>query len=692
MDRNELKALSNDRNRAESLLRQRFHLPCFYDEQWEAIRRLIVGERILMIEKTGFGKSLCYQFPATLFDGVTIVFTPLIALMRDQVNSLKANGIAADCINSEKSDDENGAAIASAQLGRLKILYIAPERQENSAWQDAIVGNTIRISMIVIDEAHTISVWGHDFRPAFRRIVNLVQILPEGSPLLATTATATMRVQEDIESQIGHGVSVIRGDLMRENFRLHVIVVSSEEEKMVWLAKNFDKFSGTGLIYTGTRVMTDTYSRWLRYNEIDAVEYNAGLDAASRMEIEAGLMSNRWKCVVSTNALGMGIDKPDIRFIIHTQLPASPIHYYQEIGRAGRDGKETQILLFYNSSVQEDGLPTDLHLPKAFIDGAKPSADKYRTVIDALKQEPMSERDIISKTNMRTGQVRTIKADLLDQGIIRESVDGRRRYYEYQYNAPELDVSSFEALREAKMADLQRMVDYVFCEGPRMKYLCEYLGDTAMSSCSGCDNTSEEKWTAEMDDFWERRIREFRESYFPEIKCSEKRRRNNMVDGVAASYYGVSEVGGAIHRSKYENGGDFPPFLLRLTLKAYRKTFGNRHLDYVMCVPPTVSGSLVENFARKVARTLGVPFSDAVVKTRVTKMQKKFCNSYGKQDNVKDAFAIGGTDVTGKDILLVDDIYDTGATLKEIGRVLTAAGARSIIPLVIAKTVASDDA
>lgn len=686
MNQYRLKNIAENRNVAEQILYRVFRHQHFYDEQWFAIQKLLLGERILMIERTGFGKSLCYQFPAVLFDGLTVIFSPLIALMRDQVLSLKQIGIEARCINSEQNIEENEQAINDALQGKLKILYIAPERQENQQWIEAT--RRMRLSMIVVDEAHTISVWGHDFRPAFRRIVNLVKLLPMDMPILATTATATIRVQHDIEAQIGRGIQTIRGNLLRENFKLHVIQTSSEEEKMIWLAKHLKDFQGTGLIYTGTRVDTDNYEKWLRYVGIEAIGYNAGLDATSRQEIEQGLKSNKWKCVVSTNALGMGIDKPDIRFIIHTQIPASPIHYYQEIGRAGRDGKSTQIVLFYNSAKDTDGIEHDYHLPKAFIDGAKPGEKQYRKVIEILQEELLGERELIKRSNLKQTQIRVIKADLIERGIIKEVLYGKTKKYEYQFNAPDFDYSGMEQLRAAKMKDLDSMVEYVKTSQPRMRFLCDFLGDSLNSIFENCDNTTEAKWYAEKDEDMLRKIQEFRETYFPVINVEE--RNSNIINGVAGSYYGVSMVGASIHRSKYENGGDFPDYLLRITLKAFGKTFGKEHIDLVMYVPPTISGTLVERFAEKFASVIKVPLSKCLTKTRETQAQKIFHNAYSKRDNVLDSFTINGTNVNGMTILLIDDIYDSGATLKEIGRLLTREGAAKIIPVVIAKTVGND--
>lgn len=731
------------RKDAELKLKRIFGLEHFYDEQWRAIERILHGERILMIERTGFGKSLCYQFPATLFDGITVVFSPLIALMRDQVRSLCDKGISAAYINSEQAPEDNQEAIRRALNNEIKILYIAPERQENADWVEAT--RQLKLAMVVIDEAHTISTWGHDFRPAFRRIINLVQLLPKSLPILATTATATKRVQQDIEQQIGGQLTTIRGSLVRPNFALQVIKVKSEDEKMIWLAQNLNQVEGSGLIYTGTRIDTETYAKWLKFNDIEAIDYNAGLDAETRKNIETGLMQNKWKCVVSTNALGMGIDKPDIRFIIHTQIPASPIHYYQEIGRAGRDGKPTRIILFYNENKGEDGVAADSVLPRAFIDNARPTTKKYQNVINLLQEEPLTEREVMKKANLKQTQVRIIKADLIDQGIIKEVMYGKSKKYEYQFDAPELNTTHFEELREAKLKDLHAMEQYVYTDMPRMKYLCAFLDSDQEENYTNCDNTNLKQLKVVESQALTEKLEKFRDTYFPvldlaswttrkggfrvcrispnkilvektvkddgsgAVKQTQKeytgrinasdytsseltiinahlQKASRLVTGYAASYYGVSNVGAALHRSKYGNGGEFPDFLLKKTLSVFGKKFRDVHFDLLLYVPPTKSGNLVKNFATKFARVIGVPVSHGLVKNRDTEEQKIFQNSYSKQENVADAFDIKES-VTGKTILLLDDIYDSGATLKEIGKLLTAKGAKCIVPIVIAKTV-----
>lgn len=673
------------RPEAESILLKRFGIGHFYDEQWKVINALLHGERILMIERTGFGKSLCFQFPALVFDGVTIVFSPLIALMRDQVAALNHLGISAGCINSGEEQDTNDRTLSEAIDGKIKILYIAPERQGNQEWQSAL--QSMKISMIVVDEAHCVSQWGHDFRPDYRRIRNIVNsYLPTNMPVLAVTATATQRVQQDIKDQLGGRLTVVRGSLIRSNFRLFVIKTSSEDEKMVWLKQHLAKMPGTGILYAGTRVQTELYARWLAHNNIPAVEYNAKLDTASRKEIEKGLKENRWKCIVSTNALGMGIDKQDIRFIIHLQMPASPIHYYQEIGRAGRDGKKAYLILFFNERKGEDGVFEDCRLPMAFIEGSRPSEAQYRKFIHAVRQEPLGEKGIALATNLKLNTIRSIKEDLKDIGIIKEVATGRTKTFEYQMNAPELDMSTIEALKAAKREDLQKMVDYVYTTTTRMKYLCQYLGDDLDTDFSKtCDNSGLPKQEVHASEADIKEIEEFKEGFYPILET-----KKNILTGVAASYYGSTNVGAAIHRCKYGKGGDFPDFLVRLTLKAYYHQFKSKNrFDLILFVPPTESGNLVKNFAYKIGGALDTPVSEILTKSRETKPQKVFENTYGKNENVKEAFSITG-DVSGKSILLIDDIYDSGATIKAIGSLLMKRGAKEVAPLVIAKTVGGD--
>ena len=677
-----------------------FKINSFYDSQWTVINELLKKRRILMIEKTGFGKSLCYQYPATQFSGLTIVFTPLVALMRDQVKHLQSLGINAECIYHErlketKDQDINNKILKNAKDGKYKILYISPERQENVDWLSNV--NFLNLSMVVVDEAHCISTWGHNFRPSYKRIANLVKQLPQNFPILATTATATKRTTDDIITQTGSSLKVLRGKLLRENFHLNVVNVNSEDEKLSWL-KHFltsehsleiirNSKKGTGVIYAGTRTQAEWINSWLHYCGISSVFYHAGLEADSRIEVEKGLLENKWRVVVSTNALGMGIDKPDISFIVHTQMPQSLIHYYQEIGRAGRDNREVGIFLLFNKN-------NDLSLPESFVRNNRPSEDKYNIVINALRSEPDSMWPLMKKTNLKQTVLRTILADLENQKIIRTVIYGRKKLYELSKKDTSIDFKPFEELRVFETKELKSIVSYSSksFESCRMVEICNYLGDEMSSNCDKCDNCIDRRFINHFsicDNQILSMIEDFKDNYYPTIEFKSK--NESFIEGVASSYYGISNIGSIIRKCKYEQGGDFPNILIKKTLKAFNYKFKKINFDMIIYVPPTKSGNLVKNFAHKISEILNIPCTNSVIKNRVSDEQKNLNNWLLKKENVKDLFSISDDIILeNKNILLIDDIYDSGYTLTSIANLLIQKKAKLIAPLTIAKCVSGD--
>lgn len=749
---------------AEILLSQKFGFNSFYDTQWEIIKGVFDNKKTLVVQKTGFGKSLCYQFPATQLNGVTIVFTPLISLMRDQVRSLKKLGISAKSINSEESIEDNLSTLDEAKSGDLKLLFIAPERIENIDFmekvQDPSFSNIIKL--IVIDEGHCISQWGHDFRPSYRRIIDIVRLI-HSVPILITTATATKFVQKDIQKQIGGGFKLNMGSLVRNNFHLYVSITKSYDEKLILLAEQIKSQEGTGIVYVGTRTDSLIVSRWLRSININAAYYNSRLDADSRKEIETNFMNNKYKVIVATNALGMGIDKPDIRFVIHYQIPQSLIHYYQEIGRAGRDGKGSNIILIYNNSKNKEGVSIDDELPLSFIKNSRPKESKYLKVINSLTQQGLTEQPIMRKNNLKQGEVRTIIADLVDQNIVKRRIEevvdrnGRVKYtrkiIELQSSYSNFDYSLFDELKKHRIKEYEEMKNYIHFEKSRMQFVCNYLGDDFVLNThensnfkGGCDNTNLSKIKYHINTELNTQLIDFKENFFPILelstrsyvlldgkriyfKClinnefeitinnhvvgeSKMKSVNHMnipddikmkinskiqdqcykyklTNGFAASYYGMSDIGKVIHRCKYENGGDFPNHLLGLVLRVIRKKVKVK-FDFIMYVPPTESGDLVKNFAVKIASILKLPISHDLYKLNETLPQKILRNSLLKRDNVKSVFGYKRNDIYGKKILLIDDICDSGATLKSIGQMLSEKGANLIVPIVIARTVAGD--
>jgi ATP-dependent DNA helicase RecQ len=669
----------------EQLLRERFGISTgFHPGQQEIIERLVHGERLLVIQRTGWGKSLCYQMASLYYPHMTVVFSPLKALMRDQCQRCNTvYKIPAAIVSSDFSEQENQITLEQAVAGQYKILFIAPERLSNALWQQYVY--RMRISMIVVDEAHCISTWGHDFRPNYRRIVHLLGALPVNTPVLALTATANKRVEQDVLGQMGQGVKVVRGTMQRPNLLLHVVRLNGDLEKLAYLTTILPRWPGSGIVYVATRGSAEMVTTFLQQQGLVAEYYHAGREDEGRQDIEQKLMSNQYKVICSTNALGMGIDKPDIRFIVHYHVPASPINYYQEMGRAGRDGKEARCVLLYD--------PEDLTIQEHFIQTAKPEGKYYELVLSLLRRasEGMRESDILRRTGLSQTAIRNIFNDLEDQGLIRH--DTKRGFIATdQYS--KVDFSAYDAVRLSKQQELGDIQQYAETTGCYMGFVTAYLGDEAGYRCGVCGNCQpanfptlpvEERIVQAADRF-------LQEEFLPRIERKSRQKQVIHEAGWSLSYHGTTRIGRLVRASKYEQAGFFPEELVERAVEVIRARYPVAEISAIVSVPPSVSGSLVENFARRVAHRLGIPYLAALTKVRPTGEQKHFKNRYQKEDNVKGAFSVTvPSQVANRSLLLIDDIYDSGYMLREVGNTLMQAGARAVYPLTITKTLHSDD-
>src|SRR6266516_6975111 len=328
---------------AEGLLRRLTGSPAaaFRPGQWEAIDRLVHGRgRVLVVQRTGWGKSAVYFLATRLLRergaGATLLVSPLLALMRNQIQMAERVGIRAATINSENRETWEDIE-ARVRADEVDVLLISPERLNNLRFRrDVLPDLAGAVGLLVVDEAHCISDWGHDFRPDYRRIARVLQLLPHGVPVLCTTATANDRVVGDIVSQLGDGLEVIRGALERESLALAVIDLPQQTQRLTWLAQAIPALPATGIRYCLTVADTERVASWLRTQGVDTIAYSGESDHENRLICEEALLANRVKAVVATSALGMGFDKPDLTFVIHYQSPGSPIAYYQQVGRAGR--------------------------------------------------------------------------------------------------------------------------------------------------------------------------------------------------------------------------------------------------------------------------------------------------------------------------------------------------------------------
>lgn len=375
----------------------------FRPGQWEAIETVAIKkQRALVVQCTGWGKSLVYFLATKLLReqgaGPTVLISPLLSLMRNQIEMAERIGIRAYTINS--ANKAEWEAIETA-LGRNEcdLMLISPERLNNDHFLNEVLPKISgRIGLFVVDEAHCISDWGHDFRPDYLRIVRIIQMLPKGIPVLGTTATANDRVVADVQTQLGPGLTVLRGSLARESLRLQNIRLINQSERLAWLAENLPKFQGSGIIYCLTVADTERVTGWLKRKGFSAEAYHAGNDGKmDRPALEQAFLNNEIKILVATVALGMGFDKPDIDFVIHFQRPGSVVAYYQQVGRAGRAVDKSYGILLNGSEDDE--------IQNYFIDSAFPSLNVFQDILRVLEaSEGMSFFEILSNVNTSTSK------------------------------------------------------------------------------------------------------------------------------------------------------------------------------------------------------------------------------------------------------------------------------------------------
>lgn len=375
----------------------------FRDGQEDAIRHIVEGKgRLLVVQKTGWGKSFVYFIATKILrengNGPALLISPLLALMRNQIAAAQRMGVRAATINSDNMDEW---AVIEGELakGKIDILLISPERLANERFRTQVLSSiAAQISMLVIDEAHCISDWGHDFRPHYRLLERIVKTLPPNLRLLATTATANNRVMEDLASVLGPNLHVSRGDLNRTSLSLQTIRLPSQAERLAWLAEQLGTLKGNGIIYTLTVRDANQVAQWLKAQGYN-VEAYTGETGAQREQLEEALLNNEVKALVATTALGMGYDKPDLAFVIHFQMPGSVVAYYQQVGRAGRAMESAYGILL---SGQEESDITDWFIRSAF-----PTRHEVRDVLEALEDEPegLSVPELLNRINLSKGRV-----------------------------------------------------------------------------------------------------------------------------------------------------------------------------------------------------------------------------------------------------------------------------------------------
>lgn len=686
------------RPRALELLRQMLGPEAaFRPGQLEAIEA-IAGrrQRALIVQRTGWGKSVVYFVASKLLResgaGPTLLVSPLLALMRNQILMAGRIGVRAATIHSANRDDWEQVE-SDLAAGAVDVLLISPERLGNEHFTtDILPALGGRIGLFVVDEAHCISDWGHDFRPDYRRIRRIIQALPPGVPVLATTATANDRVVADVRQQLGGELLILRGPLARTSLRLQNLSMPSQAHRLAWLAENLKKFRASGVIYCLTVPDCERVARWLQSQGIDAKPYHAGDDKnCDRVALENELLDNKIKALVATVALGMGFDKPDLAFVIHFQRPGSTVAYYQQVGRAGRALDSAYGILLNGAEDDE--------IQDYFIRSAFPNEDVSTAILDALAAtDGLTINELLARVNIGRGVADQALKLLEIDGAVGISRENKRKAYFRTPNPWQPDrerVAQITALRRAELAQMQAYVNHTGC---LMEFLIRSLDDPAARPCGICANCQKRGFSAavspglvtqaEMFLRQDELLIEPRKRWPPEIDLEGK--TTIPVDQISAvgralCYYGDAGWGSLVREGKY-GSGRFADELVAATADLIRSRWRPEPPPtWVAAIPSLRHPGLVRDFAERLAARLNLPFLAALSCSRAIPEQKTMANSVMQARNIMSALSANEAIPTGP-VLLVDDIIDSGWTIAWAAALLRKSGSGVVHPFALART------
>ncbi|HEX6364816.1 MAG TPA: RecQ family ATP-dependent DNA helicase [Agromyces sp.] len=669
----------------------------FHDGQFEAIEALVDGRhRALVVQRTGWGKSAVY-FVATLLlrrrgAGPTVLVSPLLALMRDQIAAAERAGVRAVAINST-NPHEWSEVLRRLDRDEVDVLLVSPERLNNPSFREQQLPALVRrIGMLVVDEAHCISDWGHDFRPDYRRLRDLIAQMPAAVPVLATTATANSRVVADVAEQLGGAgdVLTIRGPLARRSLRLGVLRLPDATSRLAWLLSHLDDLPGSGIIYTLTVSAANDTARLLRERGHDVRAYTGQTDPDEREESEGMLKRNEVKALVATSALGMGFDKPDLGFVLHLGAPSSPVAYYQQVGRAGRASESADVLLLPG--------PEDRAIWHYFATASMPDEERARRVIDELSDAPTSTPALEAMVDIRRTPLELLLKVLDVDGAVRRVQGGWVATGEpWAY-----DAERYGRIAAEREAEQQHMIDYEQTDGCRMAFLQRSLDDETAAPCGRCDNCAGVWYPGGLADgaadaasaaldrvgvpiepraMWPTGADRLGVPAKGRIALDER-----ATEGRALARLTDLGWGGTL-RELFAPGtpdGPVSPQVLAACVRVLAEWGWAERPTAVVSMPSRSRPQLVESLARGLADVGRLPYVGALAFAGGGPTGQPGGNSAFRLAGLWDRFSADGLDVPAGGVLLVDDQADSRWTLTVAARTLRAAGATDVLPFVLA--------
>ena len=672
------------------------------EDQWTAIRALVVERRrALVVQRTGWGKSAVYFVATRLIRergaGPTVIVSPLLALMRNQIEAADRAGIHARTINSANTDEWE-QVFAEVDAGKVDVLLVSPERLNNPDFRDFVLPRLAAgAGLVVVDEAHCISDWGHDFRPDYRRLRTLLAELPPGIPVLATTATANARVTQDVADQLDpHGDAlVLRGPLERESLRLAVVRLPVAEQRLAWLADRLAELPGSGIIYTLTVAAAHEVAGLLRERGYDVVAYSGQTEQAERLQAEQDLQENRLKALVATSALGMGFDKPDLGFIVHLGAPQSPVAYYQQIGRAGRGVARAEVILL-------PGLE-DRDIWAYFASLAFPPEPVVRAVIAELGEAPLSTAALEPRVDLGRSRLEMLLKVLdVDGAVMRVKGGWVATGRDWSY-----DQERYARVAAERTREQQAMLAYQETSGCRMEFLRKQLDDPAAAPCGRCDNCTRRHWPTEVSETGAAQARDRLRR--PGVEVQPRKMWPTGMKAVGVALAGKipasvqAEPGRALGRLTDIGWGNrlrqlfaeaapdcpVPDEVFDAVVKVLAAWGWAERPVGVVTIASRSRPELVGSLGRRIAEIGRLPYLGEVAAQGPPSPRQH--NSAHRLRAVSESLflpepLVAALAAAGGPILLVDDRVDTGWTMTVAARLLREAGAPAVLPLALAVT------